>query len=176
MKASQLISETLTTLGQVANEQGDYEQAKMYLDEALTLARDMNSPEAIVQALSMLGYWAMSVNALSQSDVYLQEALAISQQVNLSWLETAVHLYLGEVYLKRNAHSRAQQAFEKALKTAIELNMPEQKATALYGLTRTISLTNIIQARRHAEESLFIFEELGHFVGSQVRQWLAHHT
>lgn len=176
LKASQLISETLTTLGQVANEQGDYEQAKTYLDEALTLARDMNSPEATVQALSMLGYWAMSVNALSQADVYLQEALAISQQANLSWLETAVHLYLGEVHLKRNALSRAQQAFKTALATAIDLNIPEQQASALYGLSRTIFSTNRVQARQHAEESLVIFEELGHFVGNQVHQWLAEHT
>jgi tetratricopeptide (TPR) repeat protein/transcriptional regulator with XRE-family HTH domain len=176
LNAVQVISETLTTLGQVANEWGDYDQAKTYLDEALTLARDMNVPEAIVQALSMLGYWAMSVNALSQSDVYLQEALAISQEVNLSWLETAVHLYLGELHLKRNALSRAQQAFETALETAVTLNMPEQQASALYGLTRTIFSTNVVQARQHAEESVVIFEELGHFVGSQVRQWLADHA
>ncbi|MEZ4645829.1 MAG: tetratricopeptide repeat protein [Chloroflexota bacterium] len=172
LEATKVVSEILTILGQIANEQGDYQQAKIYLDEALTLARDINAPEAIVQALSILGYWAMSIDALSRSDAYLQEALVISQQANLTWLAAAIHLYLGEVYLKKNVLPLARQAFDTALETAVDLNMPEQKAVALFGLARSTHSTNITQARQHAEESLAIFEELGHFVGKQVRQWL----
>ena len=173
LKATEVISETLTILGQVANEQGDYQRAETYLDEALTLARDINAPEAIVQALSILGCWAMSVHALSMADAYFQEALAVSQQANLTWLAAAVHLYLGELYLKKQALSRARQAYITALETAVAFNMPEQKGMALYGLAQVTLPTDVAQALQYAEESLVIFEELGHFIGNRVRQWLA---
>jgi tetratricopeptide (TPR) repeat protein len=175
LKATEVVSTTLTILGQVANEQGNYSRAKEQLDEAITLARDINAPEAIVQALSILGKWALGVGNLAAAGDYLQEALDISQKANMSWMVGATQIYRGELYLQMGDYPRSLEAYTAALETAVALNMPEQKASALYGLAQATLPTDVDQSIKCAEESLVIFEEIGHVVGDKVRQWLQEH-
>lgn len=172
LNAAETISSTLSILGQVATEQADYTRAQALLEEALFVAREINAPESIAQALINLGQCAANSGATSVAANHFQEALTVTQDADLTWLAATGHIYRGEMHLKTGETLAARQDFTTALETAVALEAPEQKAAALFGLARTSFPDDRGQAIRYAQESVAIFDELGHFSAASVHQWL----
>jgi len=78
----------------------------------------------------------------------------------------------GELYLKQGQVDAARMGFEEALEQAPE-GGKDRIADALYGLARVaLAQGNSIKARQQGQESLAIFESIGHGKAAEVRQWL----
>jgi TolA-binding protein len=78
----------------------------------------------------------------------------------------------GELRLKRQELDAAGAAFREALERAPE-GGKDRIADALYGLARVaLAQGNSDSARQQGQESLAIFESIGHGKAVEVRQWL----
>ena len=168
------ISLLLTNLGAMADTAGNYEQAKAYLQEGLGLAREIGHRERIAGLLVNLGIVAHNQGDYAQADDYYTEALTLARQLGHSWLEMTVYSKWGELYLEQRETAAAATAFNTSLVLGRELGTKEYTATVLYGLARVAATCNDNdEACRHGQESLSLFETIGHRKADVVGKWLA---
>ncbi len=166
------ISVMLSNLGHVARVLKHYEQAAAYLQEGLVLARQAGHRQHESVLLATLGELAMEQRNDALAESYLREGLAIARQIGHAWFISVLLIVWGEWYLQQHQFDAASTAFEEALEQAPE-GSRESKADALYGLARVaLAQGKSERARQQGQESLAIFEAIGHHKAAEVRQWL----
>jgi tetratricopeptide (TPR) repeat protein/transcriptional regulator with XRE-family HTH domain len=168
-----LICVLLTNLGSAAiDDAKDYVKAENYFMEALDIARRTNDNKVISADLASLGALARLQDRLEEAETYLQEALEIARTLGDSWLLSAVLNECGELYLKQNRLEEAHAAFQEAATSSVKGNQ-ETVASALYGLARVAGARgDLDEARRTGQESLAMFESMGHRLTESARTWL----
>lgn len=169
-----LISVVLTNLGSAAIEYaGDYAKAETYFIQALDLARRTNDSKVISINLASLGNLERLQGKLDEAAAYLREALEIARPLGDSWLLSTVLIEYGELYLKQNQLAEADAAFNEAMTISAKSNQ-EVTASSLYGLARVAgALGNFAEARQKGQESLLLFESMGHRLTEAARTWLS---
>ncbi len=166
------ISPILTNLGSAAEEQGEYAKAEAYFVEALEVARQLGDAKLISVDLGSLGDMAILQSRNEQAASYLQEALQIARQVGDTWLLGAILLECGDLALKQRQLDDAFAAFEEA-RTISSKGNQEVVASALYGLARVAAARGeTATAQRQGQESLSLFEAMGHRLKDPVKTWL----
>ena len=166
------ISVMLSNLGHVARVLKHYEQAAAYLQEGLVLARQAGHRQHESVLLATLGELAMEQRNDALAESYLREGLAIARQIGHAWFISVLLIVWGEWYLQQHQFDAASTAFEEALEQAPE-GSRESMADALYGLARVaLAQGKSERARQQGQESLAIFEAIGHHKAAEVRQWL----
>jgi ATP/maltotriose-dependent transcriptional regulator MalT len=166
------ISVMLSNLGHVARVLKHYEQAAAYLQEGLVLARQAGHRQHESVLLATLGELAMEQRNDALAKSYLREGLAIARQIGHAWFISVLLIVWGEWYLQQHQFDAASTAFEEALEQAPE-GSRESMADALYGLARVaLAQGKSERARQQGQESLAIFEAIGHHKAAEVRQWL----
>ncbi len=167
------ISVMLSNLGHVAGALGNYEQAEAYLQEGLALARQAGHRQHESVLLATLGEMAIQQGNYAQAETYLQEGLTIARQIGHAWFISVMLNDWGELHLKQGRVDAARTAFEEALEQAPE-GGKDRIADALYGLARVaLAQGKSTKARQQGQESLTIFESIGHGRVAGVRQWLS---
>jgi len=167
------ISMPLASLGEIAMNRGDYTQAKEYLQEGLSIAREIGYCLGVSDTLSSLGLIAMNRGDHAQAEQYLQESLAIARKVgHREYISDTLNKW-GELYLKQQKLDSAYAVFFEGLEIGREIGGQELVATALYGLARVATARgNIVEAYDQGQESLRIFETMGHKDAAKVKKWL----
>jgi tetratricopeptide (TPR) repeat protein len=94
-------------LGRVAFEQGDYNQARKYLGEALAIMRQLGDPSMRAHLLSYLGRTMQVLGEFSEAEKLLRESLELAQEMSY---RTTIGLALDS--LGRLAYS--QRRYEEA--------------------------------------------------------------
>ncbi|HEX6477383.1 MAG TPA: tetratricopeptide repeat protein, partial [Ktedonobacteraceae bacterium] len=167
------ISVLMSNLGHVASALGNYEQAGAYLQEGLALARQAGHRQHESVLLATMGELAMQQGNYTQAEVYLQEGLTIARQIGHAWFVSVMLIGWGELHLKQGQVDAAHIALEEALEQAPE-GGKDIIADALYSFARVaLAQGNSDRARQQGQESLVIFEEIGHGKAAEVRQWLS---
>jgi tetratricopeptide (TPR) repeat protein/transcriptional regulator with XRE-family HTH domain len=168
-----LISVLLTNLGSSAlDDAKDYVKAEAYFIEALDIARRTNDNKVISADLASLGDLAKRQGKLDEAATYFREALEIARPLGDLWLLSAVLNECGELYLEQNRLEEARAAFHEAATSSAKGNQ-ETAASALYGLARVASARgNLDEARQKGQESLAIYESMGHRLTETVKTWL----
>jgi predicted ATPase/uncharacterized protein HemY len=69
-------------LGQIAQEQGDYEQARIHYEQSLTLAREMENHELLVTTLVGQGVLAQSMGDFPQAAARFQDSLTVCRELD----------------------------------------------------------------------------------------------
>jgi DNA-binding CsgD family transcriptional regulator len=119
-----------------------------------------------------LGELALAQRNDALAESYLREGLAIARQIGHAWFISALLIIWGEWYLQQYQFDAASTAFEEALEQAPE-GSRESIADALYGLARVaLAQGKSERACQQGQESLAIFEAIGHHKAAEVRQWL----
>ena len=169
-----LISVLLTNLGTaVADHARDYARAAGYFIEALDIARRTNDHKVISANLASLGNLAQRQDKLDEAAAYLREALEIARPLGDTWLLSAVLVECGELYLKQERLDEAEAAFHEAAASSAHGNQ-EVVASAMYGLARAAAARgNLTEARQKGQESLALFESMGHRQTEAARTWLS---
>lgn len=162
----------LSNLGAAAIERHEYAKAEAYLQEALSIARRIGDARVSAADLGSLGQIAQLQGRYEQAESYLQEALAQARLLGDIWLLGAVLVECGELALKQQRLGEAAAAFQEAQAVALNSHL-EAVASALYGLARIAAARgDIAEAQRQGQESLRIFNDMGHRLKDTVKDWL----
>jgi len=120
-----------------------------------------------------LGYLALNRGNYKLAEEYLQEGLTLARKIGYRWYVSFILSKWGELYLKQQKLELASTAFVDALETGQEIGGQELVAIALYGLARVAAARgNIVEAYDQGQESLRIFETMGHRDAAKVKKWL----
>jgi tetratricopeptide (TPR) repeat protein len=166
------ISTLLLNLGEVVQRQGRLAQAEAYCQEGLLLARQSQRRVVMLLLLTTLATIATKEGNYAQAETYLHEGLSAAPQIGNPKATSVLLLAQGELLLKQYHLEAAATAFYEA-----EVHVPEgqQEMTAQiqYGLARvTCEQGNAEEARRLGEVSLHTFEQIGHYMAKEVKEWL----
>lgn len=165
------VSLLLGNLGVMAYEAGDLIQGKVYTQESLEIAREIGDRGGVSIKLGNLAEIALIEADYAAAGTYLQEALELARQVDSQWLITVAVYLWGELHLQQQQFASATTAFDEVIALASE-GLQEYVALSLYGLARIAAAQNDNEkARRLGQESLHIFELLGHRKVAEVRSW-----
>jgi tetratricopeptide (TPR) repeat protein/transcriptional regulator with XRE-family HTH domain len=166
------ISSIYINLSEIALRQKDYAQVKEYSQEGLTIARQIGQVEIISLQLISLGEVEIGLENYEQAEDYLEEAFELAQQVGLPWLICYALLAWGKLYFGQQRLDLAATTFKGTIEIARDANK-EQVGFALYYLAQvTFAQGNAEEARQQGQESLDIFNELGHEKAKEVEEWL----
>lgn len=169
----EVMSLLLTNLGVLAGEQHDFVQAENYLHEGLELARQIGYRERISLLLTNLGWLAKEQGKYAQAEEYLQESLALAADMGNHWLLSGTLKFLGDVQVEQQRFEAAGSTFRRVLELVAEGNQ-RMRGEALHGLAVVSAAQgDFIEARRQAEESLAIYEQIGQGGADKVRDLLS---
>ena len=172
---SERISSIFANLSEIALRQKDYAQVKEYVQKGLPIARQIGHLEIISLLLINLGEAEIGLEDYKQAGDYLEEGLELAQQVGHPWLICYALLAWGKLYFGLQRLELAATTFREALEMARDAN-EEQVGFALYYLAQvTFAQGNFEGARQLGQESLDIFNEIGHEKAKEVEEWLRSH-
>jgi len=114
--------------------QGELARARVLLEEALVLARQVRAKWKIAIMLSLMGQIALLQGELERAEVLLSESIQLSQEMGDRRNTARTRLLLASLALTQDndAHARAQ--YEEGLALAIELGFVDSIAFGLKGL------------------------------------------
>ena len=119
------IANTLLYRGLIDQKHGNYDQAESYLQEGLTLARQVNAPTRI-DALLYLGQTEQKKGNYDQAETYLQEGLSLARQNDDDERISAILHDLGWVMLKRGEYTKAEAYLQEGLVIARQIGHRER--------------------------------------------------
>jgi tetratricopeptide (TPR) repeat protein len=161
-------------LGWSALEQQGYEQAESYFSKGLAQARKIDNRIRITAALEGLGTAALRQRDYEQAEACLAEGIALAEEIGHTFRLCRLLNTWGELCLKKEEYQGASAAFTRELELASQAEMHEMAAKALFGLGRLAAAQNEPdKAEQYGQESLAIFDRIGHRRKTEVSQWLA---
>ena len=160
-------------LGILACERREFGHAQKHLQKGLKLALKIKNPERISSLYKSLGALETKQGNFKQAEEHLQKGLTLARKIQHQWRICEIYNEWGKYYLKRQEFDSASENFSKSLKKAHKMNFQEFAATALYGLAQVAAAQKEIdEARCKSQESLRIFESIGHKKADDVDQLL----
>lgn len=139
--------------------QGDYDQAREFLESAQDLWGDLRDKPFVTW---LLGVILDAQGKYDEAQIFLKTNLAFHRQAgNKENVAHALHL-LGQSAMKKGEYDEACAWLEESLTIRRKLQVKEDIALSLLTLGHTMRLGgNLVQACKHYEESLAVFESLG---------------
>jgi tetratricopeptide (TPR) repeat protein len=148
--------------GFLAARQGDYEYAKVLLNDSLALSRSIDDPAGVARALNFLGYTAFSQGAFDWAEKVLQEGLEIFRSLHDDSGLASTLNHLGSVAWLRGDAVTARQRFEDSLTLRRKIGDEIGIGKSLYSLGGVAeSQGDYAAARRYLEESLTLTRAMG---------------
>lgn len=152
----------LNRAGDLAFLQGEYAQARLYLEESLELKRSLADRPGIAAVLNSLGNVAVWQREFDVAARVVEESLAMRQELNDSAGIAQCLLNLGNIYSMTDRYQKALEVYSESLAISERLNNKQGQANCLGSLARVlIMVEDYEQAGRLFEEALPLFEELG---------------
>ena len=152
----------LFNAGQACCFMGRYGDARGYLEESLSIARELASRERIEPVLQLLGMVAFGQGELESARAYLGEALGLAQSLgNRNEIASALN-GLAQVHRAERNLDAAEPLYEQFLVLARELGARENVAIGLLNLAMVaIDRRSVDRARLRLVEALDIAEQTG---------------
>ncbi len=177
LKDQERISTNLEGLGVLAEQQGDDLQAEAYFQESLTIARKRGHSERIISLLMNLSAVTGNQENYTQMQKYLQEGLELARKTEHRLYTSAILFNWGWLHLQQQNIDSASTAFRESLETAQKAGIPEQMASAMYGLAKVAAAKcNPFEMDYWGQKSLAIFKSIGHHRAIEVKLWLDIHN
>lgn len=153
-------------------ERGLFNQAGLYFQEGLSLARQLKHRQLVSDLLLHLGTLTTKQGEFSQAEAYLQEGLILARLLDHPQLICRHLAAWGELQLLRQQIEIAESAFLEML-DLVPAGGRAIIAHAQYGLaTVAASRHQFKQARILAQRSYATFEALGHREKKMVQAFL----
>lgn len=153
----------LLYLGEIAQKQGNYEQASASLREGLELARQTGEKERITALLADLGWVTWKRGEYARAEEYLQEGRMLAREIDNKEHICDILETLGSVAASRGEYDKSMQYMEEALKLAREIGDSEKMCTLLINLGVTEGERgNYSKAEAFLMEGLRIARKIGH--------------
>jgi DNA-binding SARP family transcriptional activator/Tfp pilus assembly protein PilF len=165
---------TLCNLGIIDLRQGRYRQATGHLQQALALFRETGNRNGEADVLANLGDADFRQRRYQQAAGHYRRALALARETGDQSAEAEALNGLGEVLLATGQPDPARIQHAAALRLAIQIGDQDQQARAHNGHARAHhAASDHSQARRHWQQALTIYADLGAPEADQIRAELA---
>jgi class 3 adenylate cyclase/tetratricopeptide (TPR) repeat protein len=159
----------LCNLGWAAGMQGDFEPARSYYERALLLAREVGHIYLETYTLINLSANAGLTNEAQVSLNYAEKALELSDKAGDRSGEAWSLLYEGYAFLLLSDLTKAEEAFQRAIRIRDELGQPGMKFEALAGLIQCfLRKGDDASALLETEKILSHLEEGGNLEGAEA--------
>lgn len=167
------VCSVLTIMSELALERGTVSQARGYLQEGLAIAQKVGHRESLCEVEKGLAQVALAEGNLEQALSWAQSSVGLARAIHYPWNLGQSLIVLGDAWLGQAQADAANTAFREVLEMAQILESQDLKAGTLYGLARAaLAAGQASQARTYGEESLALFEYMGHVLAGKVRRWL----
>jgi predicted ATPase/transcriptional regulator with XRE-family HTH domain len=152
----------LHTAGNLADDQGDFVQAKAFWEECLEACRELGNKRFVGHMLNNLGEIAASQAAYNRAAPFYEEALQIYREVLHTWAIGMVTRNLAEIAHMRGEYDRARELLDESIRLLRERGDTEEVAWSVQELGRVAYDTaDIAAATQHFAEAQRLFEEVG---------------
>jgi predicted ATPase/DNA-binding winged helix-turn-helix (wHTH) protein len=152
-------------LGRVRLAQGDYDEARDHLQEAVALSREIDDPEGLVFALADLGGIASAQGDHERAELLAREALAEARQAQNEMAIAAALHSLGSALLDGGDHRSARAVLAESLALRRARGDKRNVANSLATLGAAAFLErNYRHATELLDESLALGRELGNLL------------
>lgn len=130
------------------------------LEEALSLAREMNSPENIATALYFLGIYSKAHDKIPAAQTYLEESLGIHKSIHNAEGIADTSIYLGWLNFNQGNLDSACRYFEDAIDYSKAIGDMTGIASGFSSMGNIAHLQgNLETARRYFKKSLHYWKE-----------------
>jgi tetratricopeptide (TPR) repeat protein/transcriptional regulator with XRE-family HTH domain len=161
------LASTLLQLGEIAQKQGKYGQARTYYDQGLTLAREIQDPERISALLTNLGWLTLKQGECQLAGTYLQEGLTLGREINHIERISGLLEMLGSVASNLGNYAQSEAYLLEGLTLARQVGDRERICSLLINLGTTAGEQgNLEQALSYFLEGLELARQIGH------REWM----
>ncbi len=167
------VSISLNNLGTVAQDQRDDQRALQLFLEAYEVAKETGHRNRIALVLTNLGETYNRVGDPTKAIHYLRQAEEIAEELGDRMGLAEAERGLGKAYLAQGEYGKAREATQRAVDIFREIQNKVQLGVALRSLGEVIAagavavevtLEEILSARAHLLQSVWIFEEIGNDV------------
>jgi tetratricopeptide (TPR) repeat protein len=166
-------ADTLTELGTLQGDTGDYPAAAASLQQALALFSDAGDLPGQANALNDLGLVQRQTGDYPAAAVSHQQALALYREFGNRLGQADALNGLGELSWRTSATGQAREYHAQALAIARDLSAPLEEARALEGLGQThLQDGNPSQAAGHLQQALTIYQRIGAPAARRVEETL----
>jgi tetratricopeptide (TPR) repeat protein len=111
----QVTSDALGSLSQVARRQGDFDQARRYIEEQLRMAREVSNESGIAKALANLGNVALYQGDYELARRNFEESLTMDLKLGKVGRVAATYVNLGLVAQAQGDYEAARSRYSQAL-------------------------------------------------------------
>lgn len=129
-------------LGSLARVLSRFDEAIIYLEQALQLARNLQRPEAEVVYLIRLGTAFHHSEQWEKAEAYFQEALPLTQQPTTHPWQDFVYQHLGKLRVEQGRYPEARRCIQIALQLRQIKGEPDLLASTLAVVTALAEIEN----------------------------------
>lgn len=156
------LAEALKGLGDVVRRKGNYQQARRYFGDYLTLARTMQDPIAEGIALARLGLVERNQGNWSEAHSFYNASREVFETINEPFRAANIHNSLGLLAADAGDYAQARRYIEECLTVLRSVHNSSMMALALTGLAWVNYLDGLYEpAREQSIESLTLSREQG---------------
>jgi predicted ATPase/DNA-binding XRE family transcriptional regulator len=155
-------ADALTSLGVLAQRQGDYERAVTVLEEGLALWRAADDRRGSARALLIFGNVVKERGQYQEATALFEQSLQLSQEAGDRAHSVSALGNLGLMAAHQGDLVTARERFEKALDLARELGDKRLRAVTLQNLADiALQMGGLAEASARLEEARPLAEEIG---------------
>ena len=157
-----VLTRCLFQLGRLSEKHGAYEDSKVYLEEGLMYAMEMQNIEMETQFLRVLGTIHIYLGDYGQAEKYFEQSLEQLSGQDNNELECDVLTNLGGLRIHKNDLDSAEACCKRALSLARELSWQPRESALLQNLGAIAERRNDLnKAEKYFVEGLTIAERIG---------------
>ncbi len=161
--AAPLLAKALNVVGWFTYQQGDYEHAKNWLNEGLSISRQLEDKKNMGVSLHRLSLVAWREEDYLALQIFSEEALTIFRELGDKEGIADTLLLLSEIYFQRDDYDNTYSMVEQAIALFKELGDQWAISYSLIELADVVFMQgDAMKARKLTEESLSISIELGY--------------
>jgi len=156
------LAETWLTLGDLAVRQGNFKNARIYLQKSVSLGRQLGLKLIEAKSLFHLGLscWYMAGDAGGTAD--MERALHLYRELGYKDLEGYALTGLGFIYQETDNYERATTYFMQALKLGQDVHDPRIVGWAHFNLGQVdLLIGEFERAKNHLDECLRLYRQIG---------------
>lgn len=156
-------AKALRGIGVLALKHRDYEEAEQFLDESLTLSRELGDTTSMIRSMLSLGVVAVAQSDYERAQRLNEETLALAREAEDRRVVATAINNLGDLALHEGDYETAARLARESLALARELGHREGAALALVNLAQAyLYLDRLAEAVPLLEEALLLGRELGY--------------
>lgn len=158
---SRFRAKALNGLGVLLLQQGDYQQARENIEEALLIRKALQDDWGVADSLNNLGHVYRGRGDHAEAEKYYRESLSVCQQIDDQWGIAATLSNLGMLARNQGRNAEALRHFEQSLSLFRALG--DQTHVAAVSTNLAVVLKDqghLDQARTFHQESLKLYREM----------------